>query len=250
MTAGIDLRPDGAHVALVGARRSEVVGLGLAPYPPGTVVDGDVRRIDVARTAVRALLDRIHWSRPPSIVLTTPPIDQFDRRPHVVAPIIRTNEIGQVRAASRCVDTSLEVIHGIPVGAIQVDTVPTSVVRYAMAAGLNTNVLFGRGAVGGSRWTVWATNRSLEIEVGRSTEPGRTVELGPDYGLLRPPAWGTMAVSDPVLRAYPEPGRFTPAVGAALAGLDREPRIDLVGPLAQRVDSMSDGDWWGVETVS
>ncbi|MEM9133735.1 MAG: hypothetical protein AAF962_17060 [Actinomycetota bacterium] len=245
---GIELRTDAAYLAFVRIDDHTVVGLGRATYQPGTVVGGAVRRSAAVVEAIDGLLDQVRWPTPPAVAVVAPPVEDAGGDGTVSAPIIDQGPAGTATASARHVDLAVDAIGRTRTATTTVDALPVAAARFAAEAEPSLPVVFARGGGDGAVWL--ATAGPLGIEIDLDHEDGLdAVITGPDPSRLTPPAWGCVNVVSKVRRAYPHPGRYVPAVGAAFAATGRGPRVNLAGPQAIRRSGQGVEHRWGVEVV-
>lgn len=259
---GIEFRSDGAYIAFVSASDGTVIGLGSSMYAAGTVVDGVIRQPGQASEAVERLLGRVHWARPPATSLAVPAIDETSGESIIEAPVVDGGTIGRATASAHHVDAAVNALGRTSADLELVDSVPVAVMRFARLAEQDPAMLFARGPAGRGTWTACADSSSIDVEVEAEepTDPsGRGMlrfadvpdspVVGPDPSSLSPLRWGGVPVAPKVAKAFTTPGRFVPAVAAALAVAGNGPTIDLAGPGATRSGGTIRDNNWGVEAV-
>ncbi|MEM8925226.1 MAG: hypothetical protein AAGD35_17115 [Actinomycetota bacterium] len=232
---GVELRPEGAHIALVDPKRPTVVGLGIARYPLNTVIDGELRQPLAATESIRRLLDGIHFSTPPPVVVAVGPAGPGDPEGLIEAPVLGRGRMGTARARSVEVEAARLLLDDdgrYPVAAV--DSAPVAALRFAVAITPTSPPVFARSTFRGNRWTAYLDNDHVEVETS-ATARTAGLRIGPDLATMRPPTWGRLRRSRPVAAAHRRPGPFTVAVGAALLGLGRMPTLDLAAPGSHRI---------------
>ncbi|MEM7272165.1 MAG: hypothetical protein AAF547_03705 [Actinomycetota bacterium] len=250
---GVDLHDDGGHLAMVEPGRGTIVGLGTAPYPPGTVVGGDVRRPDLAGAAIQAVLDRVHWATPPDVAVVVNPTAASGDRARISTPVLGPWEMGQVAVAAEHVDRALATIGRTSARAGAVDCAPVAAARFLDQAEPGSTLRFVRGGSARVRWTMCWTPETVEIEVDDTPDEfaaqGGGIVVGASLSNLAAAQWGRLDRSRPVRRSMAAPERWTVAVGAAFGLVGHRPQIDLAGGDAVRTDIELGGSGWGMEAV-
>ncbi len=251
---GVEFGDERAHLAIVTQVPLQVVGLGSVEYPAGTVVGGEVRRPSDAAAAVDEALARMYWPTRPQLRATVGVSDLHDRstaRVAVTTPVMDGVAVGETGAAQRVVDSVVATVAKSTVAdptVASVDATPVAVARMLRASGV-TGMVFARGFVGSSRWTLCDDGNRFETEVERPGMTPSAVVAGPEQTRLEPPAWGAIPVAPPILIEHRFPGWFVPAVGAALAAAGFTPTGDLVGPWSTRAEIDDFYTEWNLEQV-
>lgn len=248
---GIEFRADAARIAFVRSGDGAVIGLGTAPYPSGTVVDGVLRQIGPAVEAVGQLLGQVRWPSQPQTAIV---VSATDGDATITAPIIDGGPVGSASASAWQVDSAVDVAAQAAGNVELVDCVPVAVLRFARLCRPGFGALFAQGVSGRRSWTAYADQQAFDLDIDPAADHGgqpladRYV-VGTDLSTLAPLPWGDIAVARKVAKAVPAPGPFVPAVAAALALTGHGPTIDLIGPGAGRSQSMTHHNNWGVEAI-
>lgn len=249
IVVGVEFRPEGVHAAFLRWRTPRLVGLGIAPYPTGTVVDGDIRRVDHAEQAVATLLDEVHWAEPAVAVAALAPATGSEDQPLIAGQITMGGDTVRLDALARHLDTTSLALAHPAIGRLAFDTAPVAVARFARATQPDVPVVFAAGSTASRHWTLSATTGALDIEIGRQQQAASTFRLGSDPSRMTAPEWGDLRLHRRVRAAFPTPARFVAAVGAALSATGQEPVATLTGPTVERIETTAVGGWWGVERI-
>lgn len=252
---GIEFGADAARIALVRSGDGAVIGLGTAPYPSGTVVDGVLRRVGPAVEAVGQLLGQVRWPGKPQCAIV---VSAIDGDATITAPIIDGGPVGSASASAWQVDSAVDVA-AQAVGDVElVDCVPVAVLRFARLCRPGPGALFAQGVSGRRSWTAYADQQAFDLDIDPATgQHGQSPAylgddryvVGADLSTLAPMPWGDVAVARKVAKAFPAPGPFVPAVAAASALTGHGPTINLIGPGAGRSQSTPLHNNWGVEAI-
>ncbi len=225
---GIEFRNDGAYVALV-RPAATVVGVGHVPLPPGSVVDGQIRRPAETAAIVNDALAAIHWRRKPSIRVAIPPETWTGvTAPGIVTTAVRDAtgingsdrrtalEIGTLAVAEPIFSSTLGTVQSMAGRARGIEPSPVSIARFLRLSQPGLPLRFARLTEPDRRWTMCDAVGSFEVEVRPQGGGVPHLASGPNQARMEAVGWGSVRAESAVTARVPQPEPFTAAVGAAL----------------------------------